>query len=96
MEVGLWGEYDLFGQLMQLEGGNQRRLASFRVKKQSFLFVLFPASQTRLLLPVALVDLSPSHTQSKYISHCTVGCHSVVNVLPPKSMLGLQVVRRVH
>lgn len=96
MEVGLWGEYELFDQLMQLDREKKKRLASFRANKQSFLFLPFRMSQTRPLLPVALVDLPPSHTQSKYICHCTVGYHSLVNVLPLKSRLGLQFVRRVH
>lgn len=99
MEVGLWEnweEHGLFDQLMQSERGKQKRLPSFRANKSSFLFLLFPVSQTRLLLPVALVDLPPSHTHSKYMSHRKAGCHAVVNILPLESMIGLQFVRTVR
>lgn len=77
---------------MQLGGGKKKRVASFRANKKFSLFFLFPIYQTRLLLPVALADLPPSHTQSKRISRCTVGWHSVVNIFPLKIMPGLQFV----
>lgn len=77
---------------MQLGGGKKKRVASFRANKKFSLFFLFPIYQTRLLLPVALADLPPSHTQSKRISRCTVGWHSVVNIFPLEIMPGLQFV----
>lgn len=82
MKGGLWGEYDLFDQLTQLER-EEKQLASFRANKQSLPLLLSPISQTRLLLVAALVDSPPSH-----ISHCTVGSHSMVNTPSLQSMLG--------
>lgn len=74
----------LFDQFMQLGQGKKKRIASFKVKRKFSFFLLFPISQARLLLAVALLTCYYP-TQNKCTSCCMVGWHSVVNIIPLKN-----------